>query len=204
MSAVPFWAGCLILLASGTFAAAQPAAERPRHRVGDVWTYQQVDSPGDTVTTATRTVVEVLPSDRLRVRTEAGETVEYDLSGSQIDARGPEYSREFVRFPIKVGDKAEFRREVNDRGGEQNGTSTVSAYESLTVPAGTFDCFRIDIDAWTNRGKHKEEHIQRSRWYCPAVRWIARDEITREIATRSGPATRSRRVTVLVSYAIEQ
>jgi hypothetical protein len=92
-----------------------------------------------------------------------------------------------LRFPLTVGLKWEspFEVEVTTRSFKRDAKwqwkAQVAAAESVTVPAGAYQAFRIEYDgsfatrqgnrSWT--GTHKE-----TAWYAPQVMRIARREFT--------------------------
>ena len=192
---------CILVLAAFSEAAiGDPRAEKPEHRVGDTWVFKMVESPGEQVSEWSRSVVEVLPPDRLSVRIENGELYPYTIAGTRIRPRGTEYSRELMRFPVYVGDRWTFARKIPEGSLEEKGTGAVVAYETLNVPAGTFECFRHDVEAWINRGVQSTVHIKWKRWYCPSIRWIAKEVIETEVGTSYGPATRTSSVSELVRF----
>ena len=47
------------------------------------------------------------------------------------------------------------------------------AYESVTLPAGTFDCFRVDGKAGSSNRSYQQIDSW-SGWVCAAVRGIAK------------------------------
>jgi hypothetical protein len=81
----------------------------------------------------------------------------------------------------------------------QHGRHKVVAYESITVPAGTFDCFRIEgVSSWNSgtetggvyRPEFKyNESWEMTRWYCPGVKFLAKLHFVR---TQSGVAVGAR------------
>jgi len=115
--------------------AGAQSADKPALAAGDSWTYRQVTDGKET--TWTRRVAgvgadggaDMLIGDR---------AFKVDASLNVLDARGPEYTRELYRFPMRVGaewtasNKA-FLQYVMD----QHNRFRVVAYEPLTVPAGT-------------------------------------------------------------------
>ena len=47
------------------------------------------------------------------------------------------------------------------------------AYEPVTVPAGTFDCFHVE-GQWENSTKSYTDRAREQYWYCPAIKFIAK------------------------------
>jgi ribosomal protein S28E/S33 len=63
----------------------------------------------------------------------------------------------------------------------------VVAIESITVPAGTFQCYRIEANS--SQGG-RQDSTQRSwvRWYCPEVKWMAKEIVETIVFSRSNPS----------------
>ena len=57
---------------------------------------------------------------------------------------------------------------------KEKGDAKVVAVESITVPAGTFECFRIDVKAEFGARSYQQRNTW-SRWYCPKIKWIAKE-----------------------------
>ena len=70
------------------------------------------------------------------------------------------------------------RLEGGSSDGIESATWQVKAYEKVTVPAGTFDCFRVEGVIWQSRTymmySPSQIHEDVTYWYCPAVKWAAR------------------------------
>ena len=59
---------------------------------------------------------------------------------------------------------------------------TVSAYEDVTVPAGTFQAYRID---WTGK---TPDVVSGTFWYAPSVKTTVRANLERTTRHYLGPA----------------
>jgi hypothetical protein len=66
---------------------------------------------------------------------------------------------------------------------DQRGSYKVVAYEPLTVPAGTFDCFKVEGKAEAAYRISYQQQIKETYWYCPKVNGIAK--LQRETSTTS-------------------
>lgn len=103
--------------------------------------------------------------------TSAGENKEvrthYGLIGS-VDAQGESYVKGIdlkSLWPLKVGNKTVQTVNVTGRDGKSytsNVTMMVAAYEKVTVPAGTFDAFRVE----ESKANDPSPHIH---WWAPAL-----------------------------------
>jgi hypothetical protein len=193
------------LILAASVAQAQ-TAERPVWKVGYKWTFHRVGGLPPTEFNWSREVVEVLADDRFLVRTKAGQNVVFDGETNSLDPRGPAYSGWFS-FPLFVGKKWSYSRRLENTSsdGIESATWEVKAYETVTVPAGTFDCFRIEGVIWQSRTYMMyspfKSHEDATNWFCPAVKWVARWKSRRE-ADPSAPFIDSE--SVLTSFVADQ
>lgn len=88
-----------------------------------------------------------------------------DKALSQLAQRRDEFDRpvEFVKLPAKEGDSWAVEQTV-DQVVQYSGKVTVGKVEVVEVPAGKFDCVRIDWDY-----KIGERAVKRTYWYAPGV-----------------------------------
>jgi hypothetical protein len=90
--------------------------------------------------------------------------------------------------------------------GYEKASWEVKAYEQLTVPAGTFDCFRVDGVLWGNQTRPPlvpaREHYEVTYWYCPAVKWIARKTTHGSLDADYSPSQDDE--SVLTSYKVSE
>jgi hypothetical protein len=104
-------------------------------------------------------------------RTSGGKAItlrEYWGIIGSVDAAGDSYARGLdlkSLWPLKVGNK--ISQTVNGIGYDGKPyttpvTITVAAYEKVTVPAGTFDAFRIEE-------RKADDPAPRTRWWAPAI-----------------------------------
>jgi hypothetical protein len=182
--------GLLISIAIGVSAGvhAQQAAEKPKLSIGDRWEFTQSAADGKK-TPWSREVVEIPSGGQLRVRLGGGSIADYDDAMNFMPEGKAEYLRLLVKYPLKVGDEWTFSRKfANPSVGEQ-GKAKVVAFEPLTVPAGTFQCFRVEADASLTNKAYKENRTW-VRWYCPDVKWIAKEVLeTRTTSRESGSSS---------------
>lgn len=155
-------------------AVSQPTAEPPKLKAGDTWEFRQTTTPGDKVTQWTRKIAEIGPGDRVHVLWQDGTLQQYDSAMNFIPQGKSEYVRILARYPLKVGDQWSYMRKFDNPLFEEKGDAKVVAYESVTVPAGTFDCFRVEIAAFFSLKTYQQRNSW-SRWYCPAAKWIVKE-----------------------------
>jgi hypothetical protein len=168
-------------------AAAQPVAPKPAINVGDAWEFKGLLEPDGKPNDWTRTVVEVAPNDVLKIRQQDDRVVDYDGALNFMPEGRADYARVLVKYPLKVGDEWEMSRKFPNPQTEEAGKAKVVAFETITVPAGTFQCYRIEAEAWTTNRSARERRSWK-RWYCPDVKWIAKELLE---TTVYGTATRT-------------
>ena len=161
----------VLLISTGICLAEEPVAEKPTYTKGDFWFYVERNLSKKMRLTFLREeknkyVFRMGKSDR---------TSDYYFT-SDIK-RGIGYPSPIIEFPLKVGKKWEYRyqRKGSTRGpGRDNikAQHKVVAYESVTVPAGTFQAFKISV-------KHEAtEHSMITMpekmyfWYAPEVKQL--------------------------------
>ena len=161
-------------------------AETPVRKVGDKWVYRETTTlpPGERQWS--RKVTEVLPTGGYIAIRGDKVALTFDAAGNEFDLRGREYNEELLRFPMAVGTKWSHDRRAGVVAGKngpeevlEQATLEVVAFEKVTVPAGTFDCFRV-VDAFYWLNKASTGHGFKTLWYCPRVGGIARSEYKRE------------------------
>lgn len=176
-------------------------ADRPELKIGDTWVYQQLDARTGEKRGAGTQVLEALSDDRIVVRSGSLDRQGREMSGTRIYTRDwnltevkagdtvtftaqPAWA--YYQFPIEVGKTwdAKFvttslsRTRSGERaGGERNSRwqwkVRVEGVESVTVPAGTFDAFKLRYEGYfdvsesprTWNGSRSE-----TLWYAPAVK----------------------------------
>jgi hypothetical protein len=201
--------GCSLpaMLFCATTGAMAQTAEAPEWRVGDKWTFHEKSRPPAQESDWSREVLEVMPDGRLSVAMETGRKLVFDTSGNSQDKRGPEYTWQRFRFPMKVGMKWNHERKIAGETwhGQEQSSWEVKAYEKITVPAGTFDCFKVSGETFSNWDSatsvakgYNRSYGTMTYWYCPAIKWAARWESSSN-AYVSAPMTYS--TSELVSFS---
>ncbi len=177
-------------------------ADKPTVNVGDAWSYAQTTDTGRETKEAhwTRRVV-AAGADGYEAQ--VGDRVfRFDPSGNFVDPKGAEYHRTIYKFPMQVGAEwtysARFGTQVVM---DQRGTYKVVAFEPLTVPAGTFDCFKVEGSAEAAYKASYQQQVRETYWYCPKVNGVAK--LSRETVTtsRDSPSSREKVEQVLTKYA---
>jgi hypothetical protein len=205
-----FVSGCSLLC------AAQPLAraDSPALKVGDTWVVQSSDGrTGEKKPDLRLTVTEVtadniiMESGKTRrtftrdwniVEIKSGETVTFSAK--------PNWT--FYQFPLEVGKKWESQWETTDSRQtiRWQGKSQVEAVESVTVPAGTFQAFKIRFEGTSNgqvQGYGWTGFRKETVWYSPDAKRAVKSEWEYR-ATGTGWATYSVEVNELKSFKLAQ
>jgi len=180
-------------------ALSQPVAEKPDWKVGDHWNFQETTTPSGETTTWSRKIVGFLPDDRIQVRFGSGRLEQYDSAFNFIPDGRADVVRILARYPLKVGAEWTFETKFTEMQGTERGSAKIVAYESITVPAGTFACYRIDTVTYYNN-KTYSSHRLWNRWYCPEVKWIAKERLETTIDDPYGIRRHDVAVSELVSF----
>lgn len=171
------WLALLILpfLPAQVPAADPPVFAAPDIRPGDSWTFSYTRESNGTSGRWSRTVMDALANGRLEVRVGNGSLHFYDARMNYVGTTPDGDPEELARFPMKVGDSWDYSRRFPNPHSEGRGSSKVVSYEKVSVPAGTFDCFRVESRT-TNANQLGSNDIRRIRWYCPEIKWIAKEQ----------------------------
>jgi len=165
-----------VVIGSAMHAQAQ-TAEAPVWKVGYKWTFHSVSGLPPVDSIWQREVVETLPGGHFSLQMETGRKLVFDAETNSLDPRGAEYSWKRFSFPLYVGKRWKHDRKLDDFGHE-TASWNIKAHESVTVPAGTFDCFRVDGVVWQTRGyamySPTTSHEDVTYWYCPEIKWAAK------------------------------
>jgi hypothetical protein len=202
------FAAALVLLGAASAAVAPVPA--PDVHVGDSWKFRTLDGfTNETQFESTQRVVDLndreivielhnLTKDKTAVRYFTREWNAVDTDDGKYDPYYPEF-----KFPLTAGAAwSEKYTWIALAGAVSSGfvKATVSAPEKVTVPAGTFDAFRIDRDQEI-RGNNESAVVTNTHmttWYAPAVRRFVRREWT---ITRDG-RVRGKTAMELVEYTL--
>jgi uncharacterized protein DUF3108 len=188
--------------------APQPMEEP---QVGDVWTYElRDDITGDLKSTFTNVITDVSSTEvgmRSNVLGNSNSGFQtYDRSWNMITNGVWRYSPNDgtgIHAPLAVGKTWPIKsNDVNSTAGvsmTRSGTAKVTAKESITTRAGTFDSFRIEA-SWQARSANdptKKFQYEQQVWYAPAIdHWVKRT-----IATKSDGRVRDKSTIELVEYS---
>jgi hypothetical protein len=173
-------------------ATSQETMEEPE--VGDHWTYEVRDEiTGDLKSTITHTITDISPTEigiRLAVlgKSDVGYQ-SYDRSWDMITNgvwRSTPNDGMGIRAPLAIGKTwAVKATDFNSTSGvslKRTGTAKVTAQESLTTRAGTFETYKIEIaiEARNSNDTTKKYLSEQQIWYAPSINhWVKRANINR-------------------------
>jgi hypothetical protein len=190
--------------------SAPPQETMEDPQVGDHWTYEfRDDITGNVKSILTNTVTDVSGSQINVQITRVGNAnsgyLTFDHSWNLINNgvwRFTPNDGSGIQAPLAVGKTWPFKStDLNSTAGviwKRSGTSKVTAQESVTTPAGTFDTFKIETSFQiqnTNDSTRKIQAVQQT-WYAPAIdHWVKRSFIS-----RSESRVREKNTVELVEY----
>jgi hypothetical protein len=192
--------------------AAGAPSPAPDVHVGDNWKFRTLDGFTNEIQfEATQRVVEIndreivielhnLSKDKTALHYFTREWNVVDTGDGKYDPYYPEF-----KFPLAAGVTwSEKYTWISSTGVASSGyvAAKVSAQEKVTVPAGTFDAYRIDRDQEV-RDNNETAMVTKTHmttWYSPAARRFVRREWT---VTRDG-RVRSKAAMELVEYTLAE
>jgi hypothetical protein len=198
-------------------AASSPPAETPNSpepmedaQTGDHWTYEVRDEiTGEVKSTVTTTVTDVSASEISTKSAQLGTSnfgfQTYDRSWNMKNNgtwRFTPNDGSGIRLPLAVGKTWSFKAtDVNTSAGvswKRSVTSKVTAKETVTTRAGTFDTLKIETSIETQNANDPTKKFQSMQeiWYAPLINhWIKRS-----FASRSDGRVREKSTVELVEY----
>jgi hypothetical protein len=179
---------------------AQPAFDKPDIAPDDFWQFR-VDREDGTANKWSRRVLRVLGDNRLEVQYQNAQVHYYDHAMNYVGTESTGDVAEYARFPMRVGDSWSFAKRYSDPRHETRGDSKVVAFESVTVPAGVFDCFRVETSV-SNASAWSSTEVNLIRWHCPAIKWIAKQQYRTRTNSRIGLGSASENTSELVRYKL--
>jgi hypothetical protein len=178
--------------------SAVEVAEIPARRVGDKWAYEETKDTQPARRKWSRTVTEILQTGGYVAVRGDRVPLTYDVAGNELDRRGEAYTEQSLHFPMTVGAKWTHDRKTSANSKEipEKASWEVVAFERISVPAGTFDCFRVFGDIrWINGAE--PGYARKTYWYCPSIRGVAAFDEIKQTWSGSAPV---RTVSELVSF----
>lgn len=180
-----------VIAASARLSFAQNVADKPALNVGDLWVFHQTGTEAGKHVDRQwrRQIAETLADGMVRVTPIYNGVSVYDASWNPRHPETPDFWPADFEFPLRVGAEWSFASPVpsydtTGRTYYQQGKHKVVAFEPITVPAGTFECFRLEgTSNWTSGVDIAHPNWRymatwrMTRWYCPAVKYLAKTRI---------------------------
>ena len=172
------------LLPLGSNAEISAVAELPAPKVGEVWKYRTLDMWKNTELRQVEEELVEVQADRLVFRAKrpgAAEPSTVYSGRSLATCRRMRDSEEdmctgALAFPLRVGNRSSYKKRPWSNGnGHDSAECEVKGIEAVTVPAGTFESFRIECDGnWhrmveTGPMQGMAGRFQETLWYSPSV-----------------------------------
>lgn len=104
-----------------------------------------------------------------------GKPYDKDKHLTTISERAKGYPGAMVKFPVKVGNywaEEYISGAVKGRDIAMRAKYSVEAFEDVTVPAGTFKAYRIEVQRVT--GRLQESRGSHTYWYAPSVKFFVK------------------------------
>jgi len=201
---------CVLCIASFAFAQ---NADKPDIQVGDRWSWQHINGMANEKDfTQIEDVIEISDSEiktRMRVKGQASKLgfATYTREWNPVDVSTAQYSPylDEIAFPLEVGKKWNSKADKmlfsNGKHGKFMIKGEVVAFEKISVPAGTFDAYKINV-VLNASGTDEDANIGNTVeniWYAPAVKRYVKLENTFK---RDG-RVRSKDVYELIEYSLQ-
>ncbi len=196
--------------AAATTEAAAPEDSMEEPQTGDHWTYEVRDQiTGELKSTVTNTVTDVSAKEigvklAFLGKPDVGYQT-FDRSWNALengDWRFAPNDGGGIQAPLAVGKawsiKATDVNRARSWSWKRSITSKVTAKESITTQAGTFDAFKIEtsIQLQSANDPTRKFQLEQQTWYAPTVdHWVKRTSIS-----RSGGKVRENTSTELIEY----
>ncbi|MEF8705464.1 MAG: hypothetical protein V5B36_10045 [Candidatus Accumulibacter sp. UW25] len=172
------------LMPLGAHAEIPEVAELPAPKVGEVWKYRTLDMWNNTELRQVEEELVEIQVDRLVFRGKGpGAAVPKTLyyGRSLASCRRMRDSEEemctgAMAFPLRVGNRSSYaKRPWRNGEGHSSAECEVKGVEGVTVPAGTFESFRVECDGNWHRifesgpTQSNSGRFQETLWYSPTV-----------------------------------
>jgi hypothetical protein len=170
-------------------------ASAPTFKTGDRWEFEGIENGKPYV--FSREVLDLLPDGRMRVRAiRNGKEAEemYDGAMNALVGGRVDRVRELAKYPMAPNARWTFRMDYENPNVTSDGQGKVVGVERITVPAGTFECFKVEAAATFGVGRSYTAFERITRWHCPDIKWIAKESYSRTTQSSYNPAENSIRV----------
>lgn len=166
-----------VLLGSGLQAAdtGTPVAEQPKYTAGDNWVFMPTnEADSDAEATKAFHVTFVSQDEAGYNFTKDGVPYKRDKFLSPVTDKAKGFPGPVLQFPFKVGSYWSQDYEGGKVGNPKRMTAkySVEAYEQITVPAGTFWAYRIEVSRVLASKREGGVYGNSTYWYAPAAKNI--------------------------------
>lgn len=191
--------------------ASAQSTDKPEVRVGDRWSMQHTNGlVNERDYTTIEDVVEITDKEiqtRIRTKGRSGNGIAaYTKEWNPVDVVSARYDPNLGRFsfPLQVGKKwdgaADKMLFSNGKHGKFSLKGEVVSLEKVTVPAGTFDAYKVvlTVDAIATDEDANIGHTVETYWYAPSVK---RDIKSEYVFSKDG-RVRSKDIFELLEYSL--
>lgn len=105
--------------------------------------------------------------------------------------------RVLARFPMHVGDSWTIGMPGSSPSVGEDGSAAVKAIDKIELPVRSLECYRIGYET-TSGARNFEQRRTYTRWYCPAVKWFAKEVVILRTSDNFNPANNGEITTMLV------
>jgi len=185
--------------------------DKPDIHVGDRWDFQHTNGlANEKDFTQIDDVVEITDDEirvRSRIKGKPGNGIgTYTREWNAVDVGSARYQPNLnvFAFPLQVGKKWDGNADkmlfTNGKHGKFQLKGEVVAFEKVTVPAGTFDAYKISIaiDAVATDEDANIGHTVETYWYAPSVKRYVKSE---NVFSRDG-RPRSKDIYELLDFSL--
>jgi len=151
-------------------------ANRPELRVGDRWKFVKTDTLTNQQAETTERIVTSVSENGIEV-TENGSKAYYSIDMNAIETQEAKYepTSATLNFPLETGKKwnwnGTFLRKAQGQQYRSQYEMGVVGMETVTVPAGTFDTYRVEMNGFVSTtfatGFSTNNSFKRTHWYSP-------------------------------------
>lgn len=191
--------------------ASAQSTDKPEVHVGDRWSMQHTNGlVNERDYTTIEDVVEITDKEiqtRIRTKGRSGSGIAaYTKEWNPVDVISARYDPNLGRFsfPLQVGKKwdggADKMLFSNGKHGKFSLKGEVVSLEKVTVPAGTFDAYKVvlTVDAMATDEDANIGHTVETYWYAPS----AKREIKSEYVFSKDGRVRSKDIFELLEYSL--
>lgn len=154
-------------------------ADRPALKVGDKWKVERYDGYTKKLLFAEETVVTAISPANIDIAVNGSPgKMTPDLTGLDSPRMASDPGYQLLRFPLEVGKKWDFKTQwLNKQNGVKGGAQLdveVKAMESVKVPAGEFEAYRLEASGYLNTVTGRNWSATATYWYAPKAKSIVR------------------------------